>query len=393
MIQSYTININEADDAEFALDELNEQMAGITLRKNSVGIVSMHLDYLSSGVYAAIAGGLDFPLIGGTTLSSAANAEIGTFLLTILILTSDDCEFSCAVSSDAIPPKGDVGPVTQQCYRDAMAGLKGDAALAFLFAPFRLEYHYAGEYVRAAMAINEKTPIFGTLSFSEVDNNFGFGKTLCGKEGFDDRVVMMSVSGPVNPKFYIGSVSEASIIMPDVGTVTKSHENIVAEINNMGAGEFFEKIGYDPGNMVKGAQITGFMVREHNESGEVVSNKLIGILKIEDGCGVFGGDVPEGSILSVATTSKEDVMTTAQEVVGQIEQNHENGTVILFSCAGRTFALLNEPMKEYEYLRGALSEKYNMVTACSGGEICPTLVTETKAYNNAHNQTLVACVV
>jgi hypothetical protein len=86
-------------------------------------------------------------------------------------------------------------------------------------------------------------------------------------------------------------------------------------------------------------------------------------------------------------------MTTAQEVVGQIEQNHENGTVILFSCAGRTFALLNEPMKEYEYLRGALSEKYNMVTACSGGEICPTLVTETKAYNNAHNQTLVACVV
>ena len=33
MIHSYTLNIKEIDDAEFALEELEEQLSAITLRK------------------------------------------------------------------------------------------------------------------------------------------------------------------------------------------------------------------------------------------------------------------------------------------------------------------------------------------------------------------------
>jgi hypothetical protein len=373
------------------LEELNEQMAGISLLKNTAGIVSLNLDYVSSGVYAAVAKVLDFPLIGGTTLVMADNTETGTFLFSILILTSDDCVFSCAVS-DVIPPTGSVEEVTQKCYRDAIAGVKGDVSLAFLFAPFRMQYHYAGEYVKAATALNEKVPIFGTLSMAEVDNNFTLGRTLFGEESYDDRLIMMTVSGAVSPRFYIGAVSEASILMPDIGVVTKSRDNIVMEINDMGIEQFFQKIGYDPGVMVGGSQITGFLVSEKNESGDVVSSKFAGVLKLENGKGVFGDNVPEGAVLSVVTTSKENVMTTARNVVEKIEKNHDGGTVVLFSCAGRMFAMLNEPTKEYMYLQDTLSQKYNMVTVCSGGEICPTLVTDTKAYNAGHNQTLVACV-
>ncbi|MCL2602898.1 MAG: FIST C-terminal domain-containing protein [Defluviitaleaceae bacterium] len=394
MIKSHIVNIKEIDDVEFALEELEEQMAGFALLKNSVGLVSLNLDYINSGVYAAVADALDFPLIGGTAIAMSANGEIGAFLLSIMVLTSDDCEFSCAVSSETIPATGvSVAEVTQECYKKAASGLSGDPALTFLFTPFMAEYHYTSEYTKAASAFNAKVPVFGTMSLAEINNTFTFGRVVLENETYDNRVAILTVSGEVNPKFYIESVSDSSITMPNIGTVTKSTANIVTEINNIDIKEFLESIGYDPGDMVKGAQITGFIVKERNEGTEPVTARFTNMLQLKDGMGVFGNEIPEGSVLSVAMVSKEDITVTAKSLVDKIKENHEGGTILMFSCAGRMFALLNEPMKEYVYLNENLTGSFNYMVACSGGEICPTLVTGERVHNNGHNNTIVACVL
>jgi hypothetical protein len=51
-------------------------------------------------------------------------------------------------------------------------------------------------------------------------------------------------------------------------------------------------------------------------------------------------------------------------------------------------------MKEFEVLCEELAAGgFNFVALNSGGEICPTSVTESKTYNEEHNQTLIACVI
>ncbi|MCL2718644.1 MAG: FIST C-terminal domain-containing protein [Lachnospiraceae bacterium] len=391
MIKSYVINIKEMDDIEFALEELNEQMAEISLLKNSIGIVSLNWDYISSGIYEAVANALPFQLAGGTLLSVATKDEIGIFVFSVMIFTSDECEFSCAVS-DAIPNEGNVDQITQNCYKKALAGLADKAKLAFLFAPLNPN-HYAEKYVAAMSVIDESTPIFGTLTIAEVDNQFGGGKTLLGNECFDDKLVVVVISGDIEPQFYIGSVSDESIIMPNVGVITESNDNFVTKINNMPIENFFERIGYDPGVLNKGAQTTGFIMHEKNEEGEVVSSKVSGILSLKDGVGAFMGNIPEGTVMSVMTTTKEDIMKTAQATINELKKNHSEGTVLLYSCAGRMFCLMNEPMKEHEFLRDELSGDYSFMVAGSGGEICPTYVSNDKAYNRGHGHSLVICVI
>jgi hypothetical protein len=394
MIKSYTINIMEVDEIEFALEELEEQLKDITLLKNTVGVVSVHIDYINSGVYAAVAKALGFPLIGGTSLAAATGAEIGVYLFSIIVLTSNDCAFSYAVSEGEIPASGEsVADVTRECYEKAINGLEGTLALTFLFVPFKKEYHCASEYVKAASAFNDRVPVFGTLTIAELENDFTHGRTVLNGDSFDNKVAILTLSGNVQPAFYIESVSDSSVTMPNIGTVTKSDANIVTEINHTGINEFFAKIGYDPGDMVKGAQTTGFIVSERDKSGEQTTSRFTGILRLIDGAGIFGNDVPEGSVLSIATTSKEDIMATAESLIGRIKENHDGGTLFIFSCAGRMFSLLNEPMKEYTHLRNSLSGDFNFMAVCSGGEMCPTLMTEDRAYNNGHNNTIVVCAL
>jgi hypothetical protein len=86
MIKAYVLNITEGDDIEMALEELQEQMAGITLSNHTVGIASVSADYMESGVYAAVANSLPFTLVGNTTLAIATQQEAGTFLFSIMVL-------------------------------------------------------------------------------------------------------------------------------------------------------------------------------------------------------------------------------------------------------------------------------------------------------------------
>jgi hypothetical protein len=55
-------------------------------------------------------------------------------------------------------------------------------------------------------------------------------------------------------------------------------------------------------------------------------------------------------------------------------------------------ALLGEPLLEYETVSRIVADKVNYVMATSGGEICPVAVTSSKADNNEHSQSLIACV-
>jgi hypothetical protein len=391
-MRSYIITITEVDEVELAIEELEAQMSEVKLLNNSVGIVTLSTEFINSGIYAAIAKAIPFPLIGMTTNTQNANGKIGTFLLSILVLTSNDCEFAYG-SSGILPVKGDVTEITQECYKSIRSKLTGKTKLALLYAPF-MAYQCTYKYLSAVSGIDECVPIFGSLAATVVTRIETDMRTICGEHCFENRLVMLLISGDIAPEFYIASVTDNPELITNVGEVTAAQDNHVMEINNTKINDVLEKIGYNAGSLKDDGTLTSvFIMHEIDKDGNLLPSAARGINTLDDGVAIFGGRVPVGSVLSFAVTTKDDIATTARKTISRIKGEHSDKTILMYSCLGRQIALLDEPMMEYEIINEQLlGSSFTYVAAASGGEICPTFITETKAHNNEHNQTLIACV-
>jgi hypothetical protein len=392
MIKSYPIVINEVDEIDLALRELHSQLSKLKLLKNTVGIVTANKDFVVSGVYSAIAKAVPFPLVGLTSYSQIVNGKIGTFMFSVMVLTSDDCEFACGMS-EAVPSSGDVKEQMQKCYKDLRSKLKGDVKLAFLYPNF-MYGHYPNQYIKAITEIDNRIPIFGSLSNGEIMDASTSARTLHCESISSDQVAMLLVSGNVSPEFYLGSTTKESITMPDIGVVTAAEENCLLEINNIKAKQFLEKANLKPNSVnQKPIFFSTFIADEKNENGEIVSSVVKSLVIPKDDGYLFACGIRVGSNLSAISFTGEVVMETAKDVMEQIKAKHNEGTILIYSCLGRRAALLNEPYKEFELMNEMLGDNFNYIATCSGGEICPTSATETDIVNNEHNETLIACIL
>jgi len=205
---------------------------------------------------------------------------------------------------------------------------------------------------------------------------------------------MLLVSGNVKPKFYLGSTTKESIMMPDIGIVTAAEGNCLLEINNIKAKQFLENANLKPDSAnQKPIFFSTFIADEKNEKGEILSSVVKSLVMPKDDAYLFACGVQVGTSLSAISFTGEVVMETAKDVMEQIKAKHKEGTLIIYSCLGRRAALLNEPYKEFELMSKILGNNFNYIATCSGGEICPTSVTETEIVNNEHNETLIACIL
>ncbi|MDR2578748.1 MAG: FIST C-terminal domain-containing protein [Chitinispirillales bacterium] len=397
MIKSYTVTTTEVDDAEEAVRQVAEKTASAALLKNSIGIITAHPEFVTSGVYSEVAKALPFPTIGATSISHYADGIAETYMLSVLILTSDDCSFSCGLSA-TIPKDGSGGAleITRECYEETRGKLSGEPKLALLYAPFFGTFPRQGDYLEAITGIDAKLPVFGSVANDDLSASTRLidARTFYNGESYDDRFAIALVSGGINPKFYINSLTEESIIMPRVGVITKIDGNKILEINSVSATEFFKNIGFlgtDPQDRDKGLLSSIFVLHIKDENG--VSADISRIpAGVEDDGVMCGGRLVTGAVLSIAFNTKDVVLETAKNLMDAIKENHSGGTVILHSCIGRRYGLLSEPMRELELIRDALGGGFNYTADYANGEICPTAVSGVKASNQEHNQTLVACV-
>ena len=393
MIKSYAVTITEIDDEGEAARQVAEKVASFPLMKNTMGIAFAHPEFVSSGVYARVAAALPFPLVGTTAISHCAGGAVGTYMLSVLVLTSDDCSFSCGMSG-VLPKTGGVkeSELACACYEAAAGKLPDKPAMAFIYAPF-YDKPYVGACLNALSRLTGGLPLFGAVANDDQSASLTEtgARVLFGGEAFDDRLAIAVVSGPVEPKFHIISATDESMIMPRVGVITAISECRITEINNMNALEFFRSVGFpvdDPSN--NSGLLSSIFILHINEGNDCVSVSRIphGVA----GGGILcGGDIVEGAVLSVAFNTQEMVLETAEQAAEIIKKGNGGGTAIIHTCLGRRYGLLSDPMAELELLRGALGN-FNCVAAYANGEICPTGVAGGKADNRFHNQTLVACV-
>ena len=277
-----------------------------------------------------------------------------------------------------------------------------------MYVPFSTEC-YPGEYIDVVSEVCPELPIFGCVvsansTYDDSDGNAKSGiLTLNDKSILSDSVMMLLISGNIEPKFFVSSFSEEAIVTERIGSVSKCERNKILEINNVNATDFLKKYGFEAvmdaaDKSDKGLMTSSFILDYGNHcdvkckadckaASQIISRAP---LELTNEGVICGGNIKEGASLSIALSTPASVIGSAEKMIETIKKADVK-TVLMYSCEGRQAGLYAKSMEELETIKAGLSGNVNYTVAYVGGEICPTCVTPQKANNHEHNQTLIAC--
>jgi hypothetical protein len=390
MIKTIILQTAEADDPETAVSDILAQLKNSQLRKNSIGLISCFADFVSSGVVAALAGKLPFPITGTTTLAAAATGIQGEVLLIITVLTSDDVEFDVGITGpisgeDDKPLKDAWDRVTG---KRAALGTPGKPSLMLSFAPLLMNVS-ADFYVEAWSAITGNVPNFGTLA---VDHNPDYheSQTILNGEASRDRYVFVLCYGKIDPLFFIAGVPEEKAFR-EKGIVTASQGNQLKGVNGVSVAEYLTSLGLekDENGAIKGVNSYPFIL-DYKDGTRPIIRAMFAITP--DGSAVCGGKIPVGAELAVGFLNAESILTSAEETLKKVAPKAEGRSVLLFPCVGRYFYLGYEKSAEMDKAAQILGDTHFHLSY-SGTELCPVYGNDGKLTNRSHNDTMVICVL
>lgn len=382
MIKTLVAHTLEIDDADLAVREVLSQLdPDRNLLKHSAGLISCYSEFIDSGVVKAISDALDFPVVGATTNGNCDNEEISHMMLVLMVLTSDDIEFSAAFSESLLE---DCERRVADAYERARAALPGEPGLMLSFVP--LIQTLGGDRVVALLdAASGGVPNFGTVVCDHTDD-YHTAQSICGGEASVDKTAILLLSGDIEPTFVMASISDERVIKQRA-VITKSQGNLLIEVNNMPTLKYLNSLGLQPGATMNGLNSIPFMV--DSGDGKLLARAMFAIT--EDGAVVCGAAMPEGATLAVGSLDYEDVMLTTKGTLEVALRAGKNGGMIMFSCLSRYLSLGVDTHKEMELVQRVLPGDMSYYFAYSGGEVCPIYVNG-KPVNRFHNVTLVACV-
>ncbi|MDR1379190.1 MAG: hypothetical protein LBJ36_09110 [Synergistaceae bacterium] len=392
MINALTAYTFEMDDVDAAVSEILEQLdLRKNLLKNAVGLLFCYIDFIGSGVVKALSDRLPFDVIGCSTSGALVRGEMDELILSLLVLTSDDVEFSTGASE---PLLGQVETSVRNMYRQATAPLTGKPSLAIALQPMLDHEGIGGDVIADALnRASEGVPLFGSIGLHLVGNEFRFSKTVHNGESYGDRVVVLLLSGPVSPRFFLGTIMEKKNFTQKAA-ITGAEGNRLLSINNMPAVEYVKKIGFS-GIDATLYHAVPFLIDSHNglEPQTFISSDIA-----PDGILIMSGTLPSSGTLMVGAHASDDVLATAKKLVDSVKEtqkeNPDRKTLLIFSCASRR-TVLYDSRAEMNLIRRELEGSgVSYLFTYSGGEFCPWNDPKSgKEINRFHNFVVIGCLL
>lgn len=390
MIKSFTAFTTEADDIDLALEDLRSQIdLNGGLLRNSVAIVSCYADFVDTGVFAAVCDMLPCDVVGTTTITSSVPGSGNDIQLTLMIMTSDDVFFSTGFSE---PIDSENEAPIKAAYAAAKAALSGEPALALSFVPLMM--NVGGDFfVKAFDKVSGGVPNFGTLSVDHTDD-YHKAQVLYNGIAAPDRYAFVLLSGNVNPKFFIATISNEKVFQ-EKGVVTASQGSQLQTVNNLPVVDYLEGLGLtkDESGTIPGVNSFPFIMDQNDGMMPVVR---VMFALTPDGSAVCGGDMPVGSTLSVSSINADEVVSTSEAALLQTMASGKHDCLLIYSCIGRYFYLGHNPDSEIDKVRSVLDHTgtpYHF--AYSGCEICPVYAQDggRNTVNRTHNVTMIICAL
>jgi hypothetical protein len=378
MIKSYTAYTIEVDDVEAAVSELMDQLdPENNCLGSTVAIVTCYHEFATNGIIAELYRRLRFPIIGATTITLATKHNVGMLGCAILMITSDDVTFTAACSTSLAHELET--PLTQM-YQDALTGHEEVPKLILSAAPLM---NYAGEsYVDVLSRVSDGIPHFGTLAVDD-SQDFEQSFVMFNDKAEKDIYCIIVASGNIEPRFIYTSFSP-ECILPQTATVTKSEGNLVKEVNGQPLASYLETLGLASNGKVSSMLHSVPFVFDFTDEGVPISRVLHWH---DDGYGICGGLMPEGTKFSVAAWDKSDVLATTTRMLESLVSGQCINALLLYSCAARTWVSGVDISLEADKVNEIIADKIPYLFAYTGGEICPV----NNKTNSFHNNMLIAC--
>ena len=215
-----------------------------------------------------------------------------------------------------------------------------------------------------------------------------------------DRMVLALISDEAKPVFSMNSRLYALGNLKR--TVTHAEGNVIYKVGDETFVEFIKHFGLEIRGMPEGevgrAEILSSVpvVIEANNFVEGYGNLpivrcVVGI-DLETGAGIMGGGVPQGSIISVVVSSKNDLEITAREsapcIASRMKKNEDEGyeysLILICSCVTRFLSAFDKNMEVDTFIKN-LPMDIPLIGLYCHGEICPVYVGDDKLLNFAHN--------
>ena len=383
MIQMYTARTSEMDEIDVAVAEIKSQIDVGSLKKNSGGLIFCHLDFVESGVVAALCEMLPFNVIGMTSMASVDEHGYGLFDLTLTVLTSDEVSFEAGMTAGI--NHDNYADEVDRLYKHLRGRVESDPAMIFTFMPYIRDV--AGYEVVAAMdASCHGVPLWGSIT-NNMDFNYETVQTVCNGKALPAGVAMMFVNGPVEPQFIVSSIPERNIAN-NRAVVTKSDRAVLREINDLPVLEYLANIGL----VITKENITATpLMVYYDEAQEPVALGFYTLF--EDGSVLTGGEMPEGTSFAVGNIDAEGIFESAESGLKRILDCKNRQATLLLPCVTRYIMLAPDQESELRLIEEKLTGRGPFMMGYSGGEICPMPGPDGKLHNRFHNYSFCACVL
>ena len=160
-MKSFVNTTEQIDDLPLAAEELLAGVSQKSLQKNTVGILYCYSDMEIAEFAAVLSQKAEFPILGCTAIATMEHKRgFHEMAASLMILTSDDCSFSLALS-DPITPENVAGQIDEAC-NGIKAALGEELKLLFALPPYLLGI-MLDEYASGFNRCCPGTPVLGGL--------------------------------------------------------------------------------------------------------------------------------------------------------------------------------------------------------------------------------------
>jgi hypothetical protein len=391
MTQVLTAFSVEPDNPEKAVEDILGQLdLEHKLLKNTVGLLFGYVDFINSGVVKILSSKLPFDVLGCTSQGFVLHQAAEEIMLTLMVLTSDEAEFSVALSPP-LTPQSDTEASITELYRQAAAPLKGDPSLMFMFPPLS----HAILTNRALNALNRESggiPLFGTVAV-DIAAKIRTPQSIFNGEAWKDRIPLLLITGIRQFKFFLTALPGQNLLHQQA-VVTAVEGNRIIDLDKRPAIEYLQKVGLVQGEGSLDI-LYAFPMEVNFHDGK--PPRMLALYNINsDGSITCGASIPVGSTLYINSIGSNLVLETTSHIISRIKdewiRHKEYGGLLIFSCFSRNMALA-DPSDEMTVVQNQLKDfPLPYLFLYAGGEYCPIYTENGLMSNGFHQYTIVACL-
>ena len=397
MIKMLTAYTEEVDEVEEGIAELLGQIDLGSLKKNNLGLVTCHSDFINIGLVNShsefintgfvkeLCKKLPFDIIGMTTMASANQHGQGMYAMSLTVLTSDDVSFATAMTEPLNPD--DYREKLDDAYLEAVNRLPDKPSMIVAFYPY-LKTLGGALIHRALDEVCSGVPIWGSIA---TDSNISPEHCFVFRNGDVSKrcQVMALFSGPVEPEFVVVSIPSYNIRKAR-GRVTDSDGCVLKEINGIPALKYLENMGV--AIMEAASVITPLMVF-YEGSSEPVALAIYAVNN--DGSLLCGAEITKGATVTVGEITNEGIMATTEEGLRLILENNRRSGALFMPCVTRYVMMVPNRNAELDLIASRLENENIMpfMVGYAGGELFPVRDENGVLRNRFHNFTFSAYVL